>query len=307
MQTCKHVSPSLPTLSHIGILRSHRSSGPLQNLPRHLKHRLHLCQLTSMVFGRFDVASSTNNSAGLNIYSAFHSRRHGASRAAIQRHLTNNPNGQKTRTFFAQPIQSSPYCRRHHRRDCQRTCCTLAKLQQQQQRALEQKKKMTNNYYMNNVRKPEQQRVAGLVDTIPAFLQCSAMSYTDIAKSMVEKGEAKDVAETRVLEGWYRLLLEMMTQAVVESFLCDGAMGVETILDVFSYGDEAETEDEPKQVAVEEKSGTAQQEQQNIAQESNGHEHQDDILFVKTPEYEAFKKAKDERLQEVRDTVQLFN
>ncbi|KAF8932390.1 hypothetical protein BGZ58_007088 [Dissophora ornata] len=302
-----------------GILKSHRSSGPLQNLPRHLKHRLHLCQLTSMVFGRFDVASSTNNSAGLNIYSAFHSRRHGASRAAIQNHLTNDAQGQRTRAFFAQSIQSSSYCRRHHRKDCQRTCCTLAKLQQQQQRALEQKKKMTNNYYLNNVRKPDQQRVAGLVDTIPAFLKCSGMSYTDIARSMVEKGEHKELSDTRVFEGCYRLLLEMMTQAVIESFLCDGTVGVDTILDVFSYGDDPETEVDAKDVAVDESGSRSptgvenlqfqnlqgqtprsqqQQQQQSTLQDTITQDRQEDILFFKTPEYEAFKKAKDERLQE---------
>ncbi|KAG0210203.1 hypothetical protein BGX28_009508 [Mortierella sp. GBA30] len=308
-----------------GILKSHRSSGPLQTLPRHLKHRLHLCQLTSLVFGRFDVASSTNNSAGLNIYSALHSRRHGASRAAIQNHLTNSSQGQQIRAFFAQSIQSSSYCRRHHRKDCQRTCCTLAKLQQQQQQALEQKKKMTNNYYMNNVRTSDQQRVAGLVDAIPAFLKCSAMSYRDIAASMVEKNEQKHVAETRVLEGWYRLLLEMMTQAVIESYLCDGTMGVDTLLDVFSYGDDPEagdsmnvssTNEGPKETPTgvehlqfkslqvqgsrtqQQQTTSNQQQQQSVLQDTITQDRQDDILFVKTPEYEAFKKDKDERLQE---------
>lgn len=282
-----------------------------------------------MVFGRFDVASSTNNSAGLNIYSAFHSHRHGASRAAIQHHLANSPQGQKTRAFFAQPIHSSSYCRRHHRKDCQRTCCTLAKMQQQQQQALEQKKKMTNSYYMNHVRKPEQQRVAGLVDAIPAFLKCSAMSYRDIATGMVEKGEHKDLAETRVLEGWYRLLLEMMTQAVIESYLCDGTVGVDTLLDVFSYGDEPEADDATKDIVTADESSKEvpagvehlqftnlqgqgpprsnsttgnQQQQQSALQDTITQDRQDDILFVKTPEYESFKLAKDERLQEVRKT-----
>ncbi|KAI1318368.1 hypothetical protein EDD11_006706 [Mortierella claussenii] len=311
-----------------GILKSHRSSGPLQTLPRHLKHRLHLCQLTSMVFGRFDVASSTNNSAGLNIYSAFHLRRHRASRAAVQRHLTNNPQGQKTRVFFSKSIHSSLYCRRHHRKDCQRTCCTLAKLQHQQQLALEQKKQMMmNSHYHNNSnntnsnnnsnnhqgRKPEQQRVAGLVDAIPAFLKCSAMSYRDIAKCMVEKGEAQEASGSRVLDGWYRLLLEMMTQAVIESYLCDGTAGVETILDVFSYGDDSDAEEDVKDstiVAEESANGSPVsveslqfqkhhlQQQQQQQQDTMTQEGQDDTLFAKSAEYDAFKKAKDERLQE---------
>ncbi|KAG0311877.1 hypothetical protein BGZ97_011577 [Linnemannia gamsii] len=309
-----------------GILKSHRSSGPLQTLPRHLKHRLHLCQLTSMVFGRFDVASSTNNTAGLNIYSAFQSRRHGASRAAIQQHLTNNPQGQKTRSFFAQPVSSASYCRRHHRKDCQRTCCTLAKMQQQQyNKALEQKKKAAtatvNNNSIDNstARKSDQQRVAGLVDAIPAFLKCSAMSYRDIAQCLAEKHGAKDESEGRVLEGWYRLLLEMMTQAVIEAYLCDGTTGVDILLDVFSYGDLAEDEEEPTKDATAEDDNNntntndgafsgrraSYQAQQQQGQTNNSQDaititqdRQDDILFVKTAEYEAFKKAKDDRLQE---------
>ncbi|KAG9069026.1 hypothetical protein KI688_009916 [Linnemannia hyalina] len=303
-----------------GILKSHRSSGPLQTLPRHLKHRLHLCQLTSMVFGRFDVASSTNNTAGLNIYSAFQSR-HGASRAAIQQHLANSPQGQKTRSFFAQPVSSASYCRRHHRKDCQRTCCTLAKMQQQQHKALEQKKRVatananTNANSNNSNTNTRQQRVAGLVDAIPAFLKCSAMSYRDIAQCLAEKHGAKDESEGRVLEGWYRLLLEMMTQAVIESYLCDGTTGVDTLLDVFSYGDLAEDEEEPAKDGNNDEGnssnssateGTLNGRRASFQGQTNSNEatgittqdRQDDILFVKTAEYEAFKKAKDDRLQE---------
>ena len=364
--------PTLLSLDFIGILKSHRSSGPLQSLPRHLKHRLHLCQLTSMVFGRFDVASSTNNSAGLNIYSAFHSRRHGASRAAIKQRLTHSEQGLRLQQLLQQKIPSAVYCRRHHRKDCKRTCCTLAKLQQEQQQALELKKKLANSYYMNSVRKQEPQRVAGLVDAIPAFLKCSAMSYRDIAKSMEEqknqeedekaskedgeKNEEQDKPQVQVLEGWYRLLLEMMTQAVIESYLCDESTGLETIIDVFSFGDDSECSEEavqeemagsptsPLMADVSPAGHTAtgveglqfqnlsslgsttiplqqssyqpqqhlhQQPQQGLRSTSPLHDvttqdRQDDILFANTPEYDAFKKARDERLHEVRSLVWTF-
>ncbi|KAG0271533.1 hypothetical protein BGZ95_000644 [Linnemannia exigua] len=342
-----------------GILKSHRSNGPLQTLPRHLKIRLHLCQLTSMVFGRFDVASSTN-SAGLNIYSAFHSRRHGVSRAAIKQRFANSERGQQMQPLFSQPIPASIYCRRHHRRDCKRTCCTLAKLQQEQQLALELKKKLANSYFMNTVRKQEHQRVAGLVDAIPAFLKASAMSYRDIVNNSeaehakekevkddkdkiiskdkdeskdqeqdLENGDAekKEKEKVKVLEGWYKLLLEMMTQAVIESYLCDENSGFDTILDVFSFGDDPKKEEEEvvlKDIVMEDvavasspsssvtgveglqfqslsglgsttsmpKSGTTQ------LHDVTTKDRQDDILFGKTPEYLAFKQAKDERLQE---------
>ncbi|KAG0007158.1 hypothetical protein BGZ65_001703, partial [Modicella reniformis] len=320
-----------------GILKSHRSNGPLQTLPRHIKHRLHLCQLTSMVFGRFDVASSTNNSAGLNVYSAFHSRRHGTSRAAIKHRFTHSKQGRQLQPLFAHPISASLYCRRHHRRDCRRTCCTLAKLQQEQQQALELKKKMTNDYFLNTVRKQEHQRITGLVDAIPAFLKCSAMSYRDIAKGMVDKGEIQEMKDMKVLEGWYRLLLEMMTQAAIESYLCDEDTGFDTILDVFSYGDDPESAEtalkdftvgeniEPTSMdssfnttdtgveglqfqtlsglgsaAMSPMKNQYQSQQLGtpILHDVTTQDRQDDILFAKTPDYEAFKKAKDERLKE---------
>ncbi|KAF9399523.1 hypothetical protein BGX21_006119 [Mortierella sp. AD011] len=321
-----------------GILKSHRSSGPLQTLPRHLKHRLHLCQLTSMVFGRFDIASATNN-PGLNIYSAFHSRRHGTSRAAMKHQFSHSEQGKLLQTLLIQPIPASNYCRRHHRRDCKRTCCTLAKLQQEQQQALELKKKVANNYYMNNVRKPEQthQRITGLVDAIPAFLKCSAMSYRDIANGMVDKGELESTKDIKVLEGWYKLLLEMMTQAAIESYLCDEDTGFDTILDVFSYGDDPDRETTVlKDISIEDSSAISSQLPSAPSpsaatgveglqfQSLNGlgsttmpvplkdhltslspmlhdvttQDRQDDILFAKTPEYETFKAAKDARLQE---------
>ncbi|KAG0310478.1 hypothetical protein BGZ97_012536 [Linnemannia gamsii] len=333
-----------------GILKSHRSNGPLQTLPRHIKIRLHLCQLTSMVFGRFDVASSTN-SAGLNIYSAFHSRRHGVSRAAIRQRFANSERGQQMQPLFSQPIPASAYCRRHHRRDCKRTCCTLAKLQQEQQLALELKKKLANSYFMNTVRKQEHQRVAGLVDAIPAFLKCSAMSYRDIVNSSEAEHkkdkEAKEDKEAdskdkekdpeqengdvekekvKVLEGWYKLLLEMMTQAVLESYLCDENTGFDTILDVFSFGDDPNKEEEEvalKDIVMEDVtvasspsssvgveglqfqslSGLGSTTSMPKSHGSQLHDvttkdRQDDILFAKTPEYFAFKQAKDDRLQE---------
>ncbi|KAI7821674.1 hypothetical protein BC939DRAFT_455077 [Gamsiella multidivaricata] len=291
-----------------------------------------------MVFGRFDVASSTNNSAGLNVYSAFHSRRHGASRAAYKHRFSHSEQGKLLQPLFAHTIPASSYCRRHHHKECKRTCCTLAKLQQEQQQALELKKKMANNYYMNNVRKQEHQRVTGLVDAIPAFLKCSAMSYRDIAKAMVDKGELEDMKGTRVLEGWYRLLLEMMTQAAIESYLCDEDSGCDTILDVFSYGDDPDNETVLKDFKLE-KSAESSEETSSSSSTMTGVEglqfqslnslgstsmsslkgqyphqqpsnssamlhdvttqdRQDDILFAKTPAYESFKKAKDERMQE---------
>ena len=226
--------------------------------------------------------------------------------------------------------------------------------------ALELKKKLANSYFMNTVRKQEHQRVAGLVDAIPAFLKCSAMSYRDIVNASKvehtkdketkddketdtntdkdqkqddkENGEPEKKEKVKVLEGWYKLMLELMTQAVIESYLCDENTGFETILDVFSYGDDPKKEEEEvvlKDIVMEDvtvasspsSSVTGVEGLQFHSLSGLGstttmpknhptgsiHLHdvttkdrQDDILFAKTPEYRAFKQAKDERLQEVR-------
>jgi hypothetical protein len=219
--------------------------------------------------------------------------------------------------------------------------------------ALELKKKLANSYFMNTVRKQEHQRVAGLVDAIPAFLKCSAMSYRDIVNSSEAEHkkdkEAKEDKEAdskdkekdpeqengdvekekvKVLEGWYKLLLEMMTQAVLESYLCDENTGFDTILDVFSFGDDPNKEEEEvalKDIVMEDVtvasspsssvgveglqfqslSGLGSTTSMPKSHGSQLHDvttkdRQDDILFAKTPEYFAFKQAKDDRLQEVR-------
>lgn len=179
-----------------------------------------------------------------------------------------------------------------------------------------------------------------MVDAIPAFLKCSAMSYRDIAKGMVDKGEIQDMKDMKVLEGWYKLLLEMMTQAAIESYLCDEDTGFDTILDVFSYGDDPDSEEtplkdftmkmslDPSSLDSSPSSSTvigveglqfqtlsslgstgmsplksqyhSQQPGAPILHDVTTQDRQDDILFAKTPEYRAFKHAKDERLQEVR-------
>jgi hypothetical protein len=43
---------------------------------------------------------------------------------------------------------------------------------------------------------------------------------------------------------WYDLFLELLTQAAIERYLCDMQTGLESIYEIFSYGD-VEDEDEP--------------------------------------------------------------
>lgn len=50
---------------------------------------------------------------------------------------------------------------------------------------------------------------------------------------------------------WYDLFLELLTQAAIESYLCDTQAGLEPIFEIFSYGD-VEDEDHIDEVSDDE-------------------------------------------------------
>ncbi|KAI9310752.1 hypothetical protein BX666DRAFT_2004413 [Dichotomocladium elegans] len=154
------------------------------------RQRLHLCQLSTIVFGRFDHSSSVI---------APHTPTHMHRRAA-----------------------EACFCRRHRQQACV-TC-----------KDIHTHKKSGS--------------VNGLVEAIPIFLRVSAdllrrtLDTTSDARPMIFTGQ-------RVMGGgmpprWYDLFLELLTQAAIERYLCDGQIGQEVIFEIFSYG-EVEDEDEP--------------------------------------------------------------
>lgn len=96
---------------------------------------------------------------------------------------------------------------------------------------------------------------------------------------------------------WYALFLDMMTQAVIEAYLCDGQVGMESIVSVFSYGYmDDENDDDPE-------------EEDHDDQDSEDDDDNDDslcaadhhLLFPKTRSMFIFKTQILEREQEVRD------
>jgi hypothetical protein len=83
---------------------------------------------------------------------------------------------------------------------------------------------------------------AGLIDAIPSFLKTSASMLRRTLDRSEESAEPLVVAGEKVIGGgmpatWYDLFLELLTQAAIESYLCDGGHGLEFIFEIFSYGD----------------------------------------------------------------------
>jgi hypothetical protein len=127
--------------------------------------------------------------------------------------------------FFSTSI---PYfCRKHRLPNCNQSDC------------LSQKPKGKAN-----------PRNPGLLEAIPTFLKISASMLRSVLDG---DGDVKPltVAGQQVMGGgmpprWYDLFLELLTQAVIQCYLCDGHTGPETVSDAFSYGyveDEDEEED----------------------------------------------------------------
>ncbi|KAG1468991.1 hypothetical protein G6F56_003522 [Rhizopus delemar] len=176
-----------------GIL-SHHCHKPLDfKHDCHFEQRLHVCQLTNLVFGRFDAKGHVQR------------RRH--------RHRTHDIQD----NLFSEPIQPA-FCRRHRVQGC--FGCSLPALTH---------------------------APTGLIEAIPTFMRTSA----DMLRRMLEKEEVKPMsfAGQKVMGGgmpakWYDLFLELLTQAAIESYLCDGQTGLEAICEIFSYGDVGEEEDE---------------------------------------------------------------
>jgi hypothetical protein len=83
---------------------------------------------------------------------------------------------------------------------------------------------------------------AGLIDAIPSFLKTSANMLRQKLDHSEDSAEPFVVAGEKVIGGgmpatWYDLFLELLTQAAIESYLCDGGHGLEFIFEIFSYGD----------------------------------------------------------------------
>ncbi|KAI7870655.1 hypothetical protein BDF14DRAFT_1720494 [Spinellus fusiger] len=217
-----------------GILSSRQNTKPSFQTDANFEQRLHLCQLTNLVFGRLD-ATCTGYAIA-----------HNSTRRKRHAHMA---------SLFSVPVKPS-FCRRHpqYERHCP---------------------------------------PAGLIEAIPTFLKTSA----DMLRHTLETGEDEDCtpltfAGQKVMGGgmpprWYDLFLELLTQAGIESYLCDGQAGLEPIFEIFSYGDvedeeEAEEEAEGAEVVVEEE---AEAEEAEEAEADEEEEEEEDVWGVRAADH----------------------
>ncbi|KAG1090121.1 hypothetical protein G6F59_009226 [Rhizopus arrhizus] len=242
-----------------GILSSHCNKTLSFKRDCHFEQRLHLCQLTNLVFGRFDIASThqeTSSSTPLT-------------HRPWRRYLSPEPLNREE--LFSEPIQPA-FCRRHRVQDCYG--CNLP-----------------------TISKP----APGLIEAIPTFLRTSA----DMLRRRLESGEEVKpmmFAGQKVMGGgmppkWYDLFLELLTQAAIESYLCDGQVGLESIFEIFSYGrveEEGEEEEAEEEEEEEEEDEEEEGEQQEVGSWGvRAADHH--LLFPKTRTMYLFKTQVRER------------
>ncbi|KAG0175702.1 hypothetical protein DFQ28_006891 [Apophysomyces sp. BC1034] len=273
-----------------GILSSHQSKKPSFQMGVSFEQRLHLCQLTNLVFGRFDATSTGEHVIAHN---SARRRRHETQMASIIETDQNEDCDIKRRyKLFSQHIVPS-FCRRHRRQDCcgcrspYSSKCKSDHAQQQ----TSQEKIVPDDHTPTPP--------AGLIEAIPAFMKTSA----DMLRHTLETGEDQEAtplifAGQKVMGGgmpprWYDLFLELLTQAAIESYLCDSQAGLEPIFEIFSYGD-VEDEDEPEETEEEEHDEVEDQEEDEWGVKAADHH----LLFPKTRTMYLFKTQVREREKE---------
>lgn len=187
--------------------------------------------------------------------------------------------------LFSNPFQPS-FCRRHRRSHCSQALCK------------------------NNKGGP------GLAEAIPAFLKTSANMLRSVLE---EKVDAKPlmVAGQQVMGGgmpprWYDLFLDLLTQAAIQAYMCDGKTGLETIYEIFSYG---YVEDEDEEESLDDEEDDDELEEMEEQEEEEDDDEEDiwsvkaadhHLLFPKTRTMFLFKMQVREREKEVKHKLFLY-
>ncbi|KAI8147552.1 hypothetical protein BJV82DRAFT_595978 [Fennellomyces sp. T-0311] len=277
------------------------------------EQRLHLCQLTNLVFGRFDATSTGQHVIAHN---SARRRRHEAQMMATvmdqpatenkENHDDPSTDFTKRQQLFSQAI-SPRFCRRHRHQSCYgcRSPYLKAKpdhaLQMRHLPKIEQQQDQDSDGAVASPKEASVIPPAGLIEAIPMFLKTSA----DMLRRTLETSNSSDettrpmiFAGQRVMGGgmpprWYDLFLELLTQAAIESYLCDGQAGLESIFEIFSYGD-VEDEDEPED--ADEDDDNDEEEQQDDEWGVRAADHH--LLFPKTRTMYLFKTQVREREKE---------
>ncbi|SAM04003.1 hypothetical protein [Absidia glauca] len=169
------------------------------------------------------------------------------------------------------------HCRMHHQENCMHDCPT------------------TTTTTTNLARHSS----TTLIQAIPVFLKVTAGLLRQTLDKQQKDKTPMMVDGEKVMGGglprtWYALFLDLMTQAVIEAYLCDGQVGMESIVSVFSYGYmDDENDDDPE-------------EEDHDDQDSEDDDDNDDslcaadhhLLFPKTRSMFIFKTQILEREQE---------
>ncbi|CAG8501883.1 16644_t:CDS:2 [Cetraspora pellucida] len=188
-----------------GLLQSHRTHASSIKLPLSLKHRLYLCQLLHLVFDRSSLS-----------YTSF------PLKSTRQRTYKLPDNLLKYENLFKTPLSSR--CRRHRLNICN-SCLqysdNFSTIPQWSRKKIPPKPI------------PSRKTAPGLIDAIPVFINTSAITYR-IANDQSEL-DHNDSSLVKPL--WYGLLLDLLTQAAIECYLCDSYSSIDTLLEIFSYGD----------------------------------------------------------------------
>ncbi|ORZ15888.1 hypothetical protein BCR42DRAFT_352890 [Absidia repens] len=254
-----------------GILSNHRSKRPSFEIDNHFEQRLHLCQLTNLIFGRretsetdttTDTSSTTSNKRRRRHHLHHHQHHHHHHQHHLHLHqhhrrpetsteqATIGQDDNETKICRWTSMITPNHCRRHRLQLCD--LCT---------------DKSTTLLSTKVASSSSSPFSPGLLEAIPTFLKTSA----DLLRHTLETnhhqhhdqdniGDDDDdddnkkkpmiFAGQKVMGGgmpprWYDLFLELLTQAAIECYLCDMETGLEAIYEIFSYGD-VEDEDEPE-------------------------------------------------------------
>ncbi|RIA85532.1 hypothetical protein C1645_781666 [Glomus cerebriforme] len=224
-----------------GLLQSHRNQASSMLLPLPLKHRLYLCQLLQLVFDRSHIAAFTpqnsTNTSGTSKPNHASTSSLSSSKSITTTNTTNIINTTTTNTSSRNNNQKShklptnlakyekhfknallSRCRKHRQSIC--TAC------QQHPSNSSITPPMTRRRSTPPKPIPTRRTAPGLIDAIPVFLNTCAITYR----------LANDHESMTVKPIWYELLLDLLTQAAIECYLCDSYSSIDALLEIFSYG-----------------------------------------------------------------------
>ncbi|RCI03079.1 hypothetical protein CU098_012218 [Rhizopus stolonifer] len=283
-----------------GILSSHCNK-QIASSNAILEQRLHLCQLTNLVFGRFDALSTGQH---VIAHSTARRRRHESHMVHLDDKDTTHEQDslKKRQRIFSVPILPA-FCRRHRIQNCYGCRSPYLKekpkyaMKMNQVHQLEEDSPISNQgpfKTLDLARISPPTPPAGLIEAIPTFLCTSA----DMLRRALDSSHDMNIifAGQKVMGGgmpprWYDLFLELLTQAAIESYLCDTQAGLEPIFEIFSYG---EVEDEDHEDEEEEE----EEDEEQVLDEWGIRAADHHLLFPKTRTMHLYKTQVREREKE---------